>query len=112
MRRRYIDDSLLHVVIEEGPSEEVTEATEAGDASGPGSLQLLGGSATVTSHAGAALERNALNEPIRFVQLEFDDIPKQLAGDMIDIKISSIYKFEKKKKKKKKKKKRNPFVKT
>ena len=59
----------------------------------------------MTSHAEAALERNALNEPIRFVQLEFDDILKQLTGDMIDIKISSIYKFEKKKTKKKQNKK-------
>ena len=59
----------FHVEIEEGLSEEVTETTETEDASGSGSLQLLDGGATVASHAEAALERNALNERIRLVQI-------------------------------------------
>ena len=59
----------FHVEIEEGPSEEVIEATETGDASGSGSLQLFDGGVTVTSHAEAVLERNALNERMRLEQI-------------------------------------------
>ena len=62
-------DKSFQVEIEEGPSEEVIEATETGDASGLGSLQLLDGGVTLTSRADAALERNAPKEPIRFVQI-------------------------------------------
>ena len=59
----------FHFEIKEGPSEDVTGAAETGDTSESGSLQLLDGGVTVTSHAEAALEGNALDERIRLVQI-------------------------------------------